>query len=176
MTALPAVLKVLLIAGACGLALMVTNWLTADRIRFNETLSLRQAVSTLVPGADLDRTRMPDLDRIPGLWRLCTGELLGRSAVEGYAGPIQLLYTLDQDGRLIRLRVQRHQETPGITDFLDEPDWLARFHNRNAGELRAIATITGATITTRAIIEHLPVIATTPEEILGPVTDLSCES
>lgn len=177
MTDLAAIGKVLAIAFTCGLVLLLTNWLTADRIAFNEEASLRQFISELLPGNTPIETPVPALDRVPGVWRLCTGQLLGRSDTGGYAGPIRLLYTLNDDaGTLIRLAVLDHQETPGITDFLSDPHWWAGFQNQRSDAIGRLATITGATITSRAIIEHLVRVTAEPDEVLGELQMLDCES
>ena len=56
-----------------------------------------------------------------------------------------------------RVRITGHQETPGIADFLDRPDagWLNRLPGRDAAGLRALDTVSGATITSRALKRDL---------------------
>lgn len=173
-----AMMKVLGLALACGAALAATNWLTADRIRFNEQQTLRRAIATLLPAGAAPPVHIPAIDRNPGLWRLCSGHLLARSSVPGYAGPIQLLFTLDErDGqppRLVRLTLLAHQETPGITDFLADPLWLSSFNDRTAGELAGLAAVSGATITSRALRQHLAGTTADATAALGPPESLDC--
>ena len=68
-----------------------------------------------------------------------------------------------------RLQVVRHQETPGISDFLRTPEsgWLAGLQSRNHAELSRIDTVSGATITSSALLAHLR------EALKNPGTDLS---
>ena len=51
-----------------------------------------------------------------------------------------------------RLLVTGHQETPGIADFLNDPEheWLLSFIGRGP-DAAEVDTISGATITTRAL-------------------------
>jgi Na+-translocating ferredoxin:NAD+ oxidoreductase RnfG subunit len=177
MPELRAIARVVLIALACGAALAATNWLTSDRIHFNEAAALRAAVAELLP-ENVDAPPIPpELDQVPGAWKLCSGHLLGRSDVRGYAGDIRLLYTLESDepsSRLVRLAVLGHQETPGIADFLSSPAWLSNFHYRDAGDVEAMAAITGATITSVAVRDHLASALRDPAGELGQAIALEC--
>lgn len=176
---LTAIFKVLGIALACGVVLAATNWLTADRIRFNEDATLRNAIAALLPEDAQESLRIPPINRLPGAWRLCSGYLLGHADVPGYAGPIRLLFTLHEPMEgpvaLTRLTLLAHQETPGITDFLSEPDWISSFHGRTATEIAGLATVTGATITSRALIEHLARMTADPRDALSEPQDMDCE-
>ncbi len=168
-----AIIRAVAIALACGAALAGTNWLTQDRIRYNEAAALRAAVADLLP-ADVRLPERPvDLDRAPAAWRLCSGHLLGRSDASGYNSAIRLLYTL-LDDRLIRVSLLGHQETPGITDFLNDPDWLSRFDDARAEEVEALAAITGATITSVAVRDHLAAVLQDPTERLGEPLPQDC--
>lgn len=172
-----AIARVVLIALACGAALAATNWLTSDRIRFNEAATLRAAVAGLLPENVGAPPIPPELDRVPGAWQLCSGHVLGRSDVRGYAADIRLLYTLERDGpstRLIRLAVLSHRETPGIADFLSSPEWLSSFHDQAAGDVDALAAITGATISSVAVRDHLAGVLRDPAGQLGRFVDTEC--
>jgi Na+-translocating ferredoxin:NAD+ oxidoreductase RnfG subunit len=87
--------------------------------------------------------------------------VLLRGTAPGYGGAIRWLLAADLDApegdreatpRIRRLVVTAHQETPGIADFLDDPEhpWLRGFAGRGA-DVAALDTISGATITTRAL-------------------------
>ena len=174
---LRAIASLVLIALACGAALAATNWLTNDRIRFNEAAALRAAIAELLPESVDIPPIPPELDRVPGAWQLCSGHVLGRSDVRGYAGDIRLLYTLESDlpaTRLTRLAVLSHQETPGIADFLSRPDWLSNFHDRDATDIEAMAAITGATITSVAVRDHLASVLRDPAGQLGGSLAAEC--
>jgi electron transport complex protein RnfG len=87
-------------------------------------------------------------------------------APDGYRGPLELLVVIAPDGKLIGVRVIRHNETPGLGDAFEnrDADWLTRFRGlsltnppqqrwtvrRDGGDFDAF---TGATITPRAIVK-----------------------
>ena len=70
---------------------------------------------------------------------------LYRSRVRGYGGDIHFIAVFDDD-ELVGVRVTRHTETPGIADFLNS-------------QLDTVDTVTGATITSRALIRGLNALA-----------------
>jgi len=92
-------------------------------------------------------------------WMACDGTLLLRGAAEGYGGAIRWMLAAEaQEGsaRIRRVLVTGHQETPGIADFLNDPEhpWLLQFAERGA-DAAAVDTITGATITTRGLTRSI---------------------
>lgn len=73
----------------------------------------------------------------------------------GYGGPIEL--AIARDTTYVRgVRVLKHAETPGIGDIVvrDDGQWIARFRGQPVARPNdwAVDTVTGATITTRAVI------------------------
>lgn len=86
-------------------------------------------------------------------------------APDGYRGPLELLVGITPEGRLLGVKVLRHDETPGLGDAFEHRDagWLQRFAGmslddppqarwrmrRDGGDFDAF---TGATITPRAIV------------------------
>ncbi|KAF0865064.1 RnfABCDGE type electron transport complex subunit G [Pseudomonas sp. LD120] len=94
--------------------------------------------------------------------------LLLRSQVTGYAGPIELLIAIDNQGRLLGSKTLRQDETPGLgARIAERPSaWLQGFTGKSRdlpqdsawalkkdnGQFDQIA---GATITSRAVISAL---------------------
>jgi Na+-translocating ferredoxin:NAD+ oxidoreductase RnfG subunit len=166
----------ILIALACAVLLAGVHGLTAERIRHNETGAARTRLLALVPDHALASGWLPDVSRHPARWILLDGTELARSDVAGYGGPIQLLYRLERPtdstapARLLGLTVLRHAETPGITDFLGETNgWLGDLSGRTGADLAEVTTISGATITTRALRDHLSRTLRDPDATLGVV-------
>jgi Na+-translocating ferredoxin:NAD+ oxidoreductase RnfG subunit len=171
------IVQVLLISLACAAALVITNGLTEDRIASNQTAQLRAQLQALIADPGLTPSPLPDLSASPASWQLCDGLLLARSQAAGYSGPIELLYTVSlAPPRLSKLTILRHSETPGITSFLQEGQagWLASMTGQTAGSLRGVDTVSGATISSRAIRNHLLRVLKAPAALLGePVSLLS---
>jgi len=91
--------------------------------------------------------------------------LIETVAPDGYAGAIRLLVAVGVDGRLLGVRVLRHQETPGLGDGIDERklDWILRFTGRSLEDPAPARwkvrkdggdfdQFTGATVTPRAVV------------------------
>lgn len=176
MPELKAMLNVTAIALSCAIGLALTHWLTADRIQQNETARLREAIVQLLPADAAAPGTAPPLEPVPAAWRLCGGYLLGRSDARGYGGSIRLLYTLSgtDDRRLTGVTVLGHAETPGIADFVTRADWLQTFAGRSADEIEGLQAVTGATITSRAVADHLAAVLRTGDELLGTPGILEC--
>lgn len=86
-------------------------------------------------------------------------------APDGYAGPIQLLVSVDSAGRIGAVRITRHTETPGLGDAIElrRSDWITRFSGKGLGNPPRAAwkvrkdggefdQFAGATITPRAVV------------------------
>lgn len=141
-----------IIAGICASLLALTQTLTDERIQSNVAERELQLITDLT-GSPPATTGSWSGD----VWNLCNGTVLARTEVAGYGGPVALVVALTSapdDYRLRGLRITHHQETPGLADFLGQPEqgWLARLPSRNSAELSEIDTVAGATITSRAVL------------------------
>lgn len=87
-------------------------------------------------------------------------------APDGYNGKIDLLVAIWRDGELAGVRAINHAETPGLGDQIEtsKNDWITQFAGHSLGEppsddwkVRkdggAFDEITGATITSRAVVK-----------------------
>jgi electron transport complex protein RnfG len=175
MAELRAILTVSAIGLGCAALLAATHRLTEAPIERNQTAAEREIlVGLLGSGYDV-RLPAPDLSVQPAIWDYCGRAVLARLDVPGYGGPIRLLFTLDKPtaeapaaARVGRVVLLGHQETPGITDFLQDGRWLDGLAAATAGQLRAADAITGATITSRAITGGLAKALDAPERLGSP--------
>jgi electron transport complex protein RnfG len=126
--------------------------LTRERIAAQETLAQRQALAIVLPPERYDND--PLQDRVAVLaprWlgadesvALLRARLRGQPsalvltavAPDGYAGPIHLLVAVAADGRVLGVRVVRHQETPGLGDAIEaaKSRWIEGFGGRSLGD------------------------------------------
>jgi electron transport complex protein RnfG len=125
-------------------------------------------------------------ETIPGrAWDAVRGEeLIGRvinTEIQGYAGPVKLLYGLDREDKITEVKILFQTETPGLGARVTDPAFLAQFQGQDVrtlalkkagsgGSGRALAgtlyvfppageknnepgidAITGATISSRAV-------------------------
>lgn len=125
---------------AAGATLAGVQRLTDERVRANALASERQVVRELAGVA----ATVPD-DSLA----LCErGLVLRRDTTRGYGGEVDYIVAFAADGRIAGVRVLQHAETPGFADILlPGSNWLAGFET---GEVHAV---TGATITSRAVID-----------------------
>ena len=92
---------------------------------------------------------------------------------KGYAGPIKLIVGLDLDAHIVNYLMSQH-ETPNYVSEIIKPEFKERFKGKNKDQLRfrkddpagEIDAVTGATVTSRALLDGLREAATLAEEIL----------
>ena len=138
----------LVIGGLCGLALTQTYDITRAPVEENRIRQAQALLSELL-GSEVPTDLMwqNDIANACGEWQFARG------ASVGYAGPIEYLALLRQDR--IRLRVTRHQETPGIADFIDhrKDPYLPSLDDTLLADWSQLDNISGATITHKALRE-----------------------
>jgi len=94
-----------------------------------------------------------------------TAIILPVTTQAGYGGPISLLVALTPEGEILRVHVTREKETPGLGGQIREnkAGWLDQFQGRSltrpetgrwkvTADQGAFDAITGATVTSRAVI------------------------
>ncbi|MEX0871295.1 MAG: electron transport complex subunit RsxG [Aquisalimonadaceae bacterium] len=155
---------------------------TLERIAENRRLTMLRQLQTVIPPGIYDNrpdqdtlmVRDPTLLGSAGPLTVYRARLDGEPtaailtvvAPDGYSGNISLLVGVFSDGRLSGVRVISHQETPGLGDAIERErsTWISGFDNRSledpprdgwrvrrdGGEFDHI---TGATITSRAVIK-----------------------
>jgi Na+-translocating ferredoxin:NAD+ oxidoreductase RnfG subunit len=141
---------------ACAVLLALVAAATRPRIEANRERQFSATLAALT-GHDVAAA---DLEWHGDRAALCGGLVVLRGTAAGYAGTIRWLAAADlTDGavRLNGLRIVAHQETPGIADFLDQPEagWLVSLRGLDAAALASADTVSGATISTRALRREL---------------------
>jgi len=149
-----AVLQSVAVAGLCALLLALTWLATRERIAANRSAAERAQLAALTGAEVPTAPQWRD-----GIWATGDGRQVVRVRVNGYGGPMTLLVAMAANApakapRLLGVRVTRHQETPGIADFLSRPrsGWLAELRDLPAPAVSDIDGVSGATITSRAVL------------------------
>jgi Na+-translocating ferredoxin:NAD+ oxidoreductase RnfG subunit len=143
---LTSAVALLVIGGLCGLALTQTYDITRAPVEENRIRQAQALLSELLGReAPTDLVWQNDIANVCGEWQFARG------ASVGYAGPIEYLALLQQDR--IKLRITRHQETPGIADFIDhrKDPYLPSLDNTLLSDWSQLDNISGATITHQAL-------------------------
>lgn len=82
-----------------------------------------------------------------------------KSAQQGYGGQIKVMAGVDNEGRVVGIKILEHYETPGLGDGIIKDNFTTQFKHKTAFELRlktdgvGIDAVTGATISSRACID-----------------------
>jgi electron transport complex protein RnfG len=146
----------------CGLAggsLAVVNAVTKEPIANHEKQQRDKALREVCPGADEFREAAPNK-----VWQAFSG---GRESgtvfqvqVQGYSGPITMMFGTDAEGVMTGFRVLTHTETPGLGAKITAAPFRDQFTRKRPEQLRLkkddaakgqIDAITGATISSRAV-------------------------
>jgi electron transport complex protein RnfG len=174
-------LTLAVLAAVCAALVALTWHFTAPRIAENEQAALEQSLTPTLEDLLYDND-LPESElviqpphELPGNEPVRVYRVLSQGrpvaavfVVEepgGYAGPIRLLIAIRYSGELSGVRVLAHRETPGLGDRIEasKSDWLLQFPGtsledpprgrwtvkRDGG---AFDQLTGATITTRAVV------------------------
>ena len=87
-------------------------------------------------------------------------------APDGYSGEIKTLVGIDQEDKILGVRVIIHKETPGLGDYIEieKSQWIKNFDLKSLGKMTekewavkkddgSFDYVSGATITSRAVIK-----------------------
>jgi Na+-translocating ferredoxin:NAD+ oxidoreductase subunit G len=156
------------LAGVCIIAAIILSGLyniTKPLIAQQAAKETQQALVKVVPGADAYEKKTFSM----GEYFECShdNKLIGYAVFikgSGYAGDIQMLLGIDKDGTILGLEILSQAETPGLgarctetKQGQDGPWFLQQFQGKKASalQLKHIEAITGATITSEAILDSI---------------------
>ena len=74
---------------------------------------------------------------------------------KGYSSDIKIAVSMDTKGEIISVEILEQKETPGIGSRITEGPFLNKFKNKNALSLSDADTISGATISSSAVIKAI---------------------
>jgi electron transport complex protein RnfG len=164
------------VALAASAALGLANQQTKEPIAAAQARDLEDSLRQVLPPERFDNDLLRDAIDVKDqrgstlVYRATRGGQFSgavfRVSGRGYAGPIDLVMAVDQDGSVLGVRVTRHSETPGLGDKIEaaKNDWIRAFEGRSlerpaparwqvrkdGGDFDQFA---GATITPRAVVK-----------------------
>jgi Na+-translocating ferredoxin:NAD+ oxidoreductase subunit G len=149
-----------ILAGICIVAgglLAIMHLLTYPRIialeKAREAASLRE----VMPGADhFEAVKFREEEVIYYKAYDKAGNLTGvafKASGKGYSGIVETMAGMNLDGTITAIKILTQGETPGMGTRITEPSFLGQFTQRNMQDLAGVQAITGATISSRAVIE-----------------------
>jgi len=86
------------------------------------------------------------------------GSLIGfvfKAKGKGYSSVIETLAGMFPDGKISAIKVVSLNETPGLGMRVTESSFTSQFNNQDALRLSGVQAITGATISSRAVIDSV---------------------
>ena len=160
---------------AATLLLAVAYGVTKEPIEQSALEDLRHSLEQVIPASIHDNNPAADTVQLQldGTSLLVyqarkAGHVTGvafETARKGYSGDIRVLLGIDEDGKLLGVRVLKHTETPGLGDKIEvaRSDWITRFTGRSLGDPvdaqwavkkdgGPFDQFAGATITPRAVV------------------------
>lgn len=177
-------LRLALFAMICTALVAITDALTRDQIAHQAEQQLQQQLHGMLPAGSFDNILAsscimlrnsqylgddePHPVYLARLGGRPTGYIFTSVAPEGYGGAIHLLVGVNTEGRVHRVEVLSHHETPGLGDKIEraKSDWLDGFAGQqlegNRDPRWAVTKdggmfdgFTGATITPRAVVKSV---------------------
>jgi electron transport complex protein RnfG len=77
------------------------------------------------------------------------------ASAKGYSSIIDTLVGMSASGEITGVKVINQNETPGLGTRVSENSFLSQFVNKNINSLSGVQTVSGATISSRAVIESV---------------------
>ncbi len=157
-----------LITVIAGGLLGITYEVTKEPIKVQQKIKKEEALQSVIPKASFEEMSvdLADYPNISSVYEATIdGQIAGYAfeliAPEGYGGDIQLMAAIGADGLVKGIDVIKHAETPGLGAKADEPEFKSNFVDKPAAQLNVvkgdaandndIVSISGATITSRAV-------------------------
>jgi RnfABCDGE-type electron transport complex G subunit len=134
------------------------NGVTRPIIERNAAIAADAARTELLPSATDGFTLMEtDMDGIREMYKANNGTgYVITSTSKGYGGDVIMMTAFDNDGNIVNLKVQEHQETAGLGSRVADRAFLDQFVGRN-DELSSknVDMISGSTISSNTVISAL---------------------
>lgn len=74
---------------------------------------------------------------------------------KGYSSTIETIVGMAKDGAITAIKILNQNETPGLGARVAEPSFTGQFNNKNIQSLNEVQAITGATISSKAVIDSV---------------------
>lgn len=138
--------------------LSTVNAFTADKITDNILREKEEAIRTIFPEADsftsADASLFADSVKDAGTVVDKDGNVLGYYAdvsPVGFKGEISLIAGCDLEGKVIKVSCLSTSETPAVGTRATESVYLDKFASLGESDISGVDTLTGATISSKAV-------------------------
>lgn len=142
---------------AAGLLALV-NFLTTSKIMAQEALKQENSLKEILPeGIFFEPLR---LNSDTAYYKVLdkNKRLIGvvfKASAKGYSGMIDTLAGMTVEGKITAIKILSQNETPGLGSRITEPGFTGQFKGKFNPDLKDIQAITGATISSKAVIDSV---------------------
>lgn len=74
---------------------------------------------------------------------------------KGYSSTIETMVGMTKDGAITAIKILSHNETPGLGARIADASFTGQFSNKDIQDLNEVQAITGATVSSKAIIDSV---------------------
>ncbi|MCM8820142.1 MAG: FMN-binding protein [Candidatus Omnitrophica bacterium] len=78
-----------------------------------------------------------------------------KTQAKGYSSTINTLVAMSPSFEIIKLKVIEQKETPGLGSRITDKEFIEQFSKKQINEISKVNTITGATISSKAVISSV---------------------
>ena len=154
------------VAGLLG----YVNYLTEDQIAENTAAKAQEAMQQVLPADPYEPLDVTGTD-VSEAYK-CENGYVVRVSANGFGGAIDMMVGIDNNGTVTGISIVSHSETASLGANCTRADWQAQFVgaqeaqsvSKDGGQIDAL---TGATVTSRAVIEGVNTALAYVREVLG---------
>ncbi|MBI1362546.1 MAG: FMN-binding protein [Proteobacteria bacterium] len=157
-----AVSVLLATGGILAVLLTGARWLTEPRIKEAQAAFMQRQLAALTNQmvTPYQLAAAPFLTPDAKGYKMADGRfILPVRALDGYAGPVDMLVMYDSAGTVFGVRVLSHRETPGLGDHITDDVWLESLKGHPPYHIRKdggqIDSFSGASVSPRAVLRAL---------------------
>lgn len=141
-----------------SLVLAIVNNVTEPKIRQQKEKEESSAFNELMPGSLAFKARYQDEKIIYYAAYDGNNKLNGfivKAKTGGYSVDIETAAGLNLKLEIVNIKILSHNETPGLGSRITEDAFLGQFQGKSADALNEVQAITGATISSGAVINSV---------------------
>ena len=147
-----------LICLLAGGLLAVVNSLAQPRILAQAKEEEQRTLSEVLPQADRFEA-VKAADKEEAIYYKAydkDNKLIGlafKAEGKGYSSTVETMAGMNLDGEISTIKILSQNETPGLGSRVTENSFTGQFKNKNIPDLSKVEAITGATISSKAVID-----------------------
>ncbi|MBA2123745.1 hypothetical protein B9J78_02235 [bacterium Unc6] len=141
-------------------SLALTQVITIQTVISNQKAREKAMILSILPGAHSYQLKNTSFGKQYFEGFSETAQSIGYAIYaqgRGFRGPIKILVGFSKDGIIFNIRIFEHKETPGLGAGITQAWFVGQFDGKKICELSLdnIQAITGATISSRAVVESV---------------------